>query len=125
MCSSDLQAADAWDRAGNADSRLAALEAATKVGADGLPGFSADSAWAGALLNAGRTDEGLGVYRAMAGRYQGLFAERSLVMLAEAQLAAGKAAEAKLTVEELKTRFPNSPRATTIAALDAKVAAGG
>lgn len=120
-----LQAADAWERSGNAEARMAAIEAATKVGDKDLPGFSADSAWAGALIDAGRTEEGLGVYRTMAGKYQGFYAERSLLMLAEAQLAAGKAAEARLTVDELKSRFPSSPRAASIAALEAKVAAGG
>lgn len=102
-----LKAADAWDRAGKADARLAALKAATETGATDLPAYAADMAYAGALVDAGKTDEALAHYRAAVGRQKGFYAAQALGELARAQVAAGKSAEAKATIEELKAAHPD------------------
>ncbi len=120
-----LKAADAWERVGKPDERLAVLEKASKLGAKDLPGFSADAAYAAALVDAGRTDDALALYRAMAGRHEGFFAERSLLLLAEAQIAAGKKDDAKLVLAELRQRFPQSPRENEIVFLEKKLGSGG
>jgi tetratricopeptide (TPR) repeat protein len=112
-----LQAADCWKRAGKADERMKALEAAAQVGAPDLAGYAADAAWAGALRDAGRTEESIGHWRKMAGSYQAALREESLVNLALEQVQAGKAEDAKATAEEFKKLFPDSPRAAALAAI--------
>lgn len=116
-----LKAAEAWRRVGKTTESFAALEAASKLEAGDLPGFAADAAYAGALVEAQRTEEALGHYRIMAGRYSGFYAERSLILLASAQADAGKKDDAKLVVKEFQDRFPQSPRAAEMAAIDARV----
>lgn len=120
-----LKAADAWRRVGKADQRLAALEKASKKGVKGLAGFSADTAYAAALVDAGRTDDALALYRDMAGRHQNFFAERSLLSLAEAQIAADKKDDAKRTLDELRTRFPQTPRENEVTFLEGKISGSG
>lgn len=105
-----LKAAEAWERAGNAPSRLAALKAANALGRSGLPGWSAGSAYASALIDAGSAEEAIGVYRELAGRTQGFYAQQALLSLATAQLDLGKNDDAKQTVQEYATRFPTAPQ---------------
>ena len=110
-----LKAADAWKRAGKGDEALAALKKASAVRAGDLPGFTADSACGSAMLDAGETEAALSHFRDMAGRYQGFFAEESLIQLMKAQIQAGKADEAKATMDEFRKRFPESPRSDALA----------
>lgn len=105
-----LKAAEAWERAGNAPSRLAALKAANELGRSGLPGWSAGSAYASALIDAGSAEEAIGVYRELAGRTQGFYAQQALLSLATAQIDLGKNDDAKQTVDEYATRFPTAPQ---------------
>ena len=76
-------------------------------------------------MDAGKTDEALQLYRDMATRHEGFFAERSLILLAQAQIVAGRQADAKGVIAEFKQRFPQSPRASEIAELEAKAGSAG
>ena len=105
--------------------KLAALEKASKVGAKDLPGFTADAAYASALIDTGKTDEALQLYREMATRHEGFFAERSLILLAEAQIVAGRQADAKTVIAEFRQRFPTSARAAEVAALELRAGSAG
>lgn len=120
-----LKASDAWTRVDKPEERLAALQKASEVGAKGIAGFSADAAYAAALVDTGRADDALALYRAMAGRHEGFFAERSLLLLAEAQIAAGKRDDAKLVIDEFKSRFPQSPRLNEVEFLATKLGSNG
>ncbi len=119
-----LRAADAHERAGKADDHLAALKSATALNAGGLAGFTADAAYASSLLGAGRSDDALAHYRAMAGRHKEFYAEQSLILLATAQFEAGKGDDAKKTLEEFTTRFPTSGAAAQVAALAGRIGSG-
>lgn len=101
-----MRAAEAWDRAQKPDARLLALEQAAKVGAAGTAGFAADSAYAAALLDAGRVDDAQARYKAMAERYEDLYGAQALVSLARSLYDAKKLDEARATLADLKTRFP-------------------
>ncbi len=120
-----LKAAETFARVDKKNERTAALEKASQVGAKDLAGYTADAALAGAWIDAGRVDDALGLYRDMAGRLQGFYAERSLILLAEAQVAAGKSTEARLVIDEFKLRFPTSPRTGDLAAIEQRIASGG
>jgi tetratricopeptide (TPR) repeat protein len=120
-----LKSADAWERVDKKDKALAVLEKASKVGAKDLAGFTADSAYAAALVDAGKTDDALQLYRTMAGRYQGFYGERSLLLLADAQITAGRGSDAKLVIDEFRQRFPQSPRASELGALEQRIGSGG
>jgi tetratricopeptide (TPR) repeat protein len=120
-----LKAADAWKRAGKDAEALAATQKAAAVDAKDLPGFTAQSAYAAALLDAGKTDEAFAVLTAASTRFDGLFAEEALLQLAAAQLDAGKTDDARKSLETFKTRFPTSPRAARVAALESRAATGG
>ncbi len=104
-----LKAADAWRRAGNKDSQVAALKSAYAVGGGDMPGWTAGNAYATALIDAGKSDEALGVYRQLAGKTQGFYAQEALLTLASAQIDLGKNDDAKQTLTEFKTRFPAAP----------------
>lgn len=120
-----LKAAEAWQRGGNATERLAALEKAWKVGAKDMPGWSAGSAYAAALRDAGRTDEAVAVYKQLAAEAPAPLAQDALLTLADTQLAAGKTDEAKATVQDFVTRFPDSPRLPELQAVQARIGSGG
>lgn len=117
-----IKAAEAWQRAGNAPSRLAALKAAYALGGGDLPAWSAGTAYAGALADAGSNEEALGVFRDLAGRTQGFYAQQALLSLAAGQLDLGKNDDAKQTIAEYKTRFPTAPQERALA-LEARAAA--
>ncbi len=117
-----LKAAEAWERAGNAPSRLAALKAAYALGGGSLPAWSIGTAYASALADSGSKEEAVGVYRELAGRTQGFYAQQTLLALAGAQIDLGKNEDAKQTISEFKTRFPAAPQ-DRAAALEAR--AGG
>jgi tetratricopeptide (TPR) repeat protein len=120
-----LKAADAWERVDKPDQVMIVLQKASEVGAKDLPGYTAGAAYAAALIDAGKTDEALALYRDMAGRFEGFYAERSLILLADAQIAAGRQADAKLVIAEFKQRFPQSPRTGEVAALEARAGSAG
>ncbi|MDP2306713.1 MAG: hypothetical protein Q8P18_11880 [Pseudomonadota bacterium] len=120
-----LKAADTWERVDKPDQALLALQKASEIGAKDLPGYTAGAAYAAALIDAGKTDEALTLYRDMAGRLDGFYAERSLILLANAQIAAGRQADAKLVIAEFKQRFPQSPRIAEVAALEARAGSAG
>lgn len=111
-----LKAAEAWERRGNRDAQRAALERAYALGAADLPGFTAASAYANVLVDAERYEEAIGVLREAAGRFEGILAEELLILLAQAQTAAGKDADARAVVDEFRTRFPDSPRVARVEA---------
>ncbi len=100
-----LKAAEAYRNAGKPDEARGALEKAVAVKLDGLVGFSAEAALAGARLDAGEVDAAIAAYRDMAGRYQGFYARSSLERLAAAQESAGRAEEAAATRAEISVRF--------------------
>lgn len=112
-----MKAAETWQRLGKADRRLSALQAAHEVGATDLAGFVATSAYTNALADAGKTDEALTVLRAYASGPKSFYAEEALIQLAQLQANAGKAQDALATIQEFKTRFPDSPRTSRLAAL--------
>lgn len=120
-----LKAADAFRRANAQDQRLAALEKAWAVDAEDLPAWSAGSALAAALIDAGQTDRALGLYRELVGRLDGYLAEQALLALAGAQADAKKATEAKATLDEFRARFPESARMAEAAAIEARLGSGG
>ncbi|MFZ5478381.1 MAG: tetratricopeptide repeat protein [Myxococcota bacterium] len=120
-----LKAAETWKRAGKDAEALAATEKAAKLGEKDLAGFTADAAWAAALRGAGRADEAFAHLQGMSTRYEGTYAEESLLQLASAQLDAGRKDEARKTLEAFKTRFPASPRAAQVTALESRAVAGG
>lgn len=120
-----LKAADAWARVGKSTERVAALERASAVGAKGLPGYAADAAYAAALVDAGRTDDALKLHRDMVGRQEGFLAEASLLLLVRAQISAGRDADARLTVDEFKARFPQSPRLAEMDSLAQRIGSKG
>lgn len=113
-----LQAAEAWRRAGNKEAEVSALKAAYAEGGGDLPGWSAGSAYAAALIDSGRAEEAPGVYREVAGRTQGFYGQQALLSLAETQIDLGKPDDAKQTLAEYRTRFPVAPteRADALAA---------
>ena len=117
-----MKAADALQRAGDTDGRLAALKSGYDVGGGDLPLWSNGSAYAAALTDAGRAEDALGVYREIAGKTQGFYAQQALLALASAQIDLGKKDDAKATILEFRTRFPNAS-AERAAALETK--AGG
>lgn len=119
-----LKAAETWERLGKDEQRLAALAKAHEIGAGELPGYSAASAYAAALADAGRTDEAIAVLRAQASSQKDFYAEESLIALAQLQVNAGKAAEASGVIAEFRQRFPSSPRTARLDALG-PLAAGG
>ena len=120
-----LRAAESWERVDKPDERMAVLAKASKVGAEDLPGYTADAAYAAALVDAGKTDEALQLYREMATRHEAFFAERSLILLAGAQIVAGRQADAKTVIAEFRERFPASPRAAEVAALEQRAGSEG
>lgn len=112
-----MKAAETWQRLGKADRRLTALQAAHAVGASDLAGFVAVSAYTSALADAGKTDEALTALRTYASGPKSFYAEEALIQLAQLQANAGKAQEALATIQEFKTRFPDSPRTSRLATL--------
>lgn len=102
-----LKAADAYDRAGKAAERLAALQKAANLKVGDAPGFAADSAYAGALADAGKADDAVAWYRGMTSRYTGFYHAQTLAELARRQVDAGKTDDAKATIAELKTAHPD------------------
>ena len=120
-----MRSADAWSRAGNTGEARAALEKASALRVGGLPGFSADAACAAARADVGDTEGAMTLYRDMAGRYEGFLAEESLLKLARAQMDAGKTDDAKRTIDEFRTRFPDSPRGDVLAGMGAASGSGG
>ena len=112
-----LHAAEAWKRAGKADRALTAYEGAWKVGAGSLPGFTAASAYAAALRDAGRTDDAVAVLKQASSEKEAFYAEEALIQLARTYVDAGRPAEAAAVGEEFRTRFPDSPRIAQIIAL--------
>jgi hypothetical protein len=120
-----LKAAEAWKRAGKDAEALAAAEKANAVGAEDLAGFTAGSAYASALRDAGQADQAIAVLTSLSTRFEGLYAEEALLALAGAQIDAGKTADAKATIESFKTRFATSPRAERVAALESRLVTGG
>lgn len=104
-----LEAADAWRRAGNTEAQVAAFKAAYAEGGGDLPAWSAGSAYAAALIDAGRSEEALGIYRDVAGRTQGFYGQQALLSLAATQIELGKPEDAKQTIAEYRTRFPAAP----------------
>jgi len=111
-----LKAADAWQRAGDTDARLGALKAGYEVGGGDLPLWSNGAAYAAALIDAGRAEDALLVYRSVAGNTQGFYAQQALLSLASAQIDLDKKDDAKATILEFRTRFPNASveRAATL-----------
>lgn len=118
-----LEAADAFNRAGQPAEARKALEAAVAVGAPDLAQFPADAQWATLLANEGATTESEAFLRGMASRYTGFFAQEALLRLASLQVDQGKLAEAKTTVDELYSRFASPARPEAVAALAARVGA--
>ncbi len=115
-----LAAAEAFRETGKADARLDALAKAHAVSGDGVVGYGASSAYARALVDAGRLDEAAAIWRARAGATAGFYAEQALLDLARAQLAAGKKDEARRTVEEFKVRF-GTTRTAAVTALESEL----
>ena len=120
-----LKAAEAFERAQDPEQAKKSLEAAANVGAGGVAGFVADSAWVGALVGENRTDEAAGRLRAMADKNSGLLAEESLIRLAELQLSLDKRTEAQTTLDELNKRFPAPQRPDEVAVLAARIGTSG
>jgi len=112
-----LKAAETWNRLHKSDKALLAYEQADKVGAADLPGFTAVSGYATALVGAGRQDDAITALRAASTRLKDFYAEEALIQLAQVQADAGKAADAQGVIQEFRTRFPDSPRAAHLAAL--------
>ena len=103
-----LKAADALQRAGDVEGRIGALKSGYDAGGGDLPLWSNGSAYAAALTDAGRAEEALAVYRAIAGKTQGFYAQQALLALASAQIDLDKKDDAKATILEFRTRFPNA-----------------
>lgn len=120
-----LKAAEAHERAQEPAEAKAAVESAMKVGAGGMAGFVADSAWVGVLVGDKRNDEALALLRTMSDKNSDLLAEESLLRLAELQLSLDKKTEAKATLEELNKRFPTPSRAEEVASLAARIGSSG
>jgi hypothetical protein len=112
-----LEAAEAYRETGKADARLDALAKAHALGGEGVVAYGASSAYAHALVDSGKFDEAVAVWRARAGATGGFYAEQALLDLARAQLAADRKDEARRTVEEFKVRF-GTTRAAAVKALE-------
>lgn len=118
-----LDAAEAWQRAGKPEEALIDLKAAWDLGQKDLPGFSAASNYARALADANRADDAILILRESVAREEGVFAEEALLLLAAAQLDAGKTEDARGVLTEFATRFPDSLRGPRLAELRSR--AGG
>jgi len=102
-----LRAADVWAMVGNSDNEAAAYAAAHAVGVDGIVGWSASSAHAASLANAGDIEGAAAVYQGLS-TATGLLAEQALLNLAELYEDAGRTDESRTVYTEFTTKFPES-----------------
>lgn len=112
-----LKATEAWRRAGKPEeAATAATSGAVGAGTDAIS-YAADAQKFAALADAGKADDAEAQLRAMAGRYDGFFAEQALMRLTAYQLDREKRTEAEATFTELTTRFPTSFSADELGAV--------
>lgn len=110
-----LKAAELWQRLGRNAETKAAFEGALKAEGDDIFGFVAHNGLASIALDEGKIDEAITHLRAVADADRGFFGEQALIALARAQAQNGKGAESQTTMEELRKRYPDSPRLTDLA----------
>jgi hypothetical protein len=115
-----LRAAEAWERAGNAESSRAAAMKAVGEGT-GLADFVGDTAKVRALVDSGKGEEAEALLREMSSRYTGFYAEQALIRLARLQLAAGRTEAAATTYTEITTRFPTTFDLASLSELAARL----
>lgn len=105
-----LKAAELWQRLGRDAETKAAFEGALQAESAGVFGFVAHNGLASIALDEGKLDEAITHYRAVAEADRGFFGEQALIGLARAQAQNGKGPESLQTLEELRKRYPESPR---------------
>jgi tetratricopeptide (TPR) repeat protein len=110
-----LKAAELWQRLGRDAETKTAFEGALKAEGDGAFGFVAHNGLASIALDEGKVDEAIVHFRAVADADRGFFGEQALIGLARAQAQNGKGPESLQTMEELRKRYPESPRLTDLA----------
>ena len=103
-----MRAASVWSEAGNTESEAAAYAAAHAVGAPGVVGWSASSAHAAGLAEAGDVDGAAAIYRSLVDAQPGLLGEQALLALAEMYEDAGRTDESRTAYTEFTTKFPKS-----------------
>lgn len=110
-----LKAAELWQRLGRDAETKTAFEGALKAEDAGVFGFVAHNGLASIALDEGKLDEAITHYRAVADADRGFFGEQALIGLARAQAQNGKGPESLQTMEELRKRYPESPRLVDLA----------
>lgn len=103
-----LKAAEAWERAGDAEAKLAALSKASEAGASGILGWSAAAQLANAKVEAGDIDGAASVLTGVSQSASGIIAEKALLDLALMYEAAERPEDATRTLEDFTTRYPES-----------------
>lgn len=120
-----IRAAEVWERARKVDEACAAWGSAHGAAAPGLVGWAAASGRASCLAAQGKTDDAAAILRQFATTGEGLVAQQALLDLGTTWLDAGRRTEAVAALEELKTKYPESPLAArAAAALEAAREAG-
>jgi len=103
-----MRAAATWQRVGNKDNEVAAYASAHAQGAPGVVGWSASSAHASALAEAGDVDGAVAVYRGLADTSEGILAEQALLNLAELYEDSDRKGESLTAYTEFSTKYPDS-----------------
>jgi len=103
-----MRAAAAWERAGDTESAKGAYASAHEVGASGVVGWSASSAYASALSLNGDVDGSVAILREMADSATGILGEQALLTLAELYEDAGRPGESRAAYTEFSTKHPQS-----------------
>ncbi|MCB9791822.1 MAG: hypothetical protein H6741_03760 [Alphaproteobacteria bacterium] len=111
-----IKAADTWLRLNKDAEAKAAFEAAIKAHGVDIVGFAARSGLAAMQEEAGDVPGAVATLRAFADLDKGFLGEKALIEIAGIHERAGDDAAAKAIVDELRTRYPNSPRVTSLAA---------
>ena len=111
-----IEAAKAWDRAGNRDSARSAYAEAHGIGMEGITGWTAAFGLAQAHDDAGDLDAAAAILRLQADSEEGFVAEYALFALANMYADGDRVADARTAYQEFATRHPDSSYAQMVTA---------
>jgi tetratricopeptide (TPR) repeat protein len=117
-----MRAAEAWRRAGQMDKAKAAY---LKVQGDGVVGFSGATGVAALAADSGDVDGAVTALQPYAAATEGFLAQQALIEIAAIYEGAGRAADARTTLQDLQKRFPTSPLLPDAAAALARLGEQG
>lgn len=122
-----FEAAELWERLGEAARARDAWKAAHELGPEGVMGWTAAANLASSLADEGDVDGAAAIYRAYADdpEVQGYLAERALFDLGQLYEGAGRASESQVIYGEFTERFPNSDLGPRVAEASRRVRDAG